>query len=103
MAVGAGAAGRLIHDLEPVVFDDGVAEEPMAGLVEGLARGLAVAAGGGVLAYLLLNALVQVTSFPVIAVSTFAPIYPLLLVFVIAALWDAAEAWTAPARTAPPA
>ena len=54
---------------------------------------LAVAAWGGVFAYLVINALVQVTSFNVIAVSTFAPIYPLLLIFVIAALWDAVEAW----------
>ena len=54
---------------------------------------LAVAALGGGFAYLLLNALVQVTSFPVTAVSTFGPIYPLILVFIIATLWDAAVAW----------
>jgi hypothetical protein len=54
---------------------------------------LAAAAWGGALAYLLVNALVQVTSFNVIAVSTFAPIYPLLLIFVVAAFWDAAAAW----------
>jgi len=51
---------------------------------------LAAAAWGGSLAYLLLNALVQVTSFSVVAVSTFWPVYPLLQVFTIAAFWDAA-------------
>ncbi len=54
---------------------------------------LAAAAWGGAFACLLLNALVQVTSFPVLAVSTFTPVYPLLLVFIIAAFWDAGEAW----------
>jgi len=54
---------------------------------------LAAAAWGGGFAYLLLNAIVQVTSFSVSAVSTFSPIYPLMLIFMIAALWDAAEAW----------
>jgi Ca2+/Na+ antiporter len=54
---------------------------------------LAAAAWGGSLAYLLVNAMVHVTSFPVTAVSTFSPIYPLLLVFILAAFWDAAEAW----------
>lgn len=56
---------------------------------------LAAAAWGGAFSYLVLNALIQVTSFPVTAVSTFSPIYPLLLVFVIAMAWDAAEAWLA--------
>lgn len=54
---------------------------------------LAAAAWGGAFACLLINALVQVTSFPVTAVSTFSPVYPLLLVFVIAAFWDAGVAW----------
>lgn len=53
---------------------------------------LAAAAWGGSLTYLLINALVQVTSFSVVAVSTFWPVYPLLQVFTIAAFWDAA-AW----------
>ena len=54
---------------------------------------LAAAAWGGCLSYLLVNALVQVTSFPLIAVSSFAPAYPLLLVFIGAALWDGTAAW----------
>ena len=54
---------------------------------------LAAAAWGGAFACLLLNALVQVTSFPVLAVSTFSPVYPLVLIFIIAAFWDAGEAW----------
>ena len=54
---------------------------------------LAAAAWGGGFAYLLLNAMVHVTSFPVTAVSTFSPVYPLVLVFIIAAFWDAGEAW----------
>ncbi len=53
---------------------------------------LATAAWGGSLAYLLLNATVQVTSFTVMAVSSFWPVYPLLQVFTIAVFWDAA-AW----------
>ncbi len=51
---------------------------------------LAAAAWGGSLAYLLINALIQVTSFPVQWIATFWPIYPLLQVFTIAAFWDAA-------------
>ena len=54
---------------------------------------LALAAFGGFVAYLLVNALVQVTSFNVIAVSTFGPIYPLFLIFMVAVIWDAASAW----------
>ena len=54
---------------------------------------LAAAAWGGGLACLLINALVHVTSFPVTAVSTFSPVYPLVLVFIVAAFWDAGEAW----------
>ena len=54
---------------------------------------LSAAAWGGAFAYLLLNAMVQVTSFQVTAVSTFSPIYPLLLIFIIAVGWDAAGAW----------
>jgi len=59
---------------------------------------LAAAAWGGSLGYLLLNALVQVTSFSVVAVSTFWPVYPLLQVFTFAAIWDAVVAWV-PERT----
>ena len=62
-------------------------------IILGLLLALAAAAWGGCLAYLLLNAVVQVTSFPLIAVSSFAPAYPLLLVFIAAAFWDAWTAW----------
>jgi hypothetical protein len=54
---------------------------------------LAAAAWGGAFADLLLNATVQVTSFELTAVSTFSPIYPLLLIFIIATAWDACDAW----------
>lgn len=54
---------------------------------------IAAAAWGGSLAYLLINAIVQVTSFNVISVSTFWPIYPLLQIFTVAVIWDAATAW----------
>ncbi|HLP25482.1 MAG TPA: hypothetical protein VK477_07385, partial [Acidobacteriota bacterium] len=57
----------------------------------------AIAAWGGVLAYLLVNALVHVTSFPVIAVSTFSPIYPWIGVFIVATAWDSLAAWRTPA------
>lgn len=53
----------------------------------------ALAAWGGIFSYLLLNALVQVTSFPVIAVSTFAPIYPWVGIFIAAVAVDAAAWW----------
>jgi hypothetical protein len=62
---------------------------------------LAAAAWGGGFAYLLLNAMVQVTSFPVTAVSTFSPVYPLLLIFIVAVVWDAAEAWVGQPRPDP--
>lgn len=54
---------------------------------------LAAAAWGGVAVFILINALVHVLSFSVIAVSTFAPIYPLLIIFHIAVFWDAYSAW----------
>lgn len=54
---------------------------------------LATSAFGGLLAYLLVNAAVHVTSFPVTSIMTFAPIYPLLLIFMIAVPWDAGAAW----------
>ncbi len=60
---------------------------------------LAAAAWGACFAYLLINALIHVTSFPLIAVSSFAPAYPLLLLFIVAALWDAADAWLPRPRT----
>lgn len=57
---------------------------------------VAAAAWGGGFAYLLINAIVQVTSFNVAAVSTFWPIYPLLQIFTVAILWDAVSAWRDP-------
>jgi hypothetical protein len=54
---------------------------------------LSIAAVGGVTAYLLINAIVHVTSFPLTAVSTFSPIYPLVLIFMIAVTRDAWVAW----------
>jgi len=61
---------------------------------------LAVAAFGGFVAYLIINALVQVTSFSVSAVSTFSPLYPLMQIFTIAVIWDAAS-WFGK-KSAPP-
>lgn len=68
---------------------------------------LAAAAWGGVLAYLLINAIVQVTSFMVLRAATFWPVYPLVQIFILAVIWDAVAAWTGPrgaagAATAPP-
>jgi len=54
------------------------------------------AAWVGCFAYLLINAVVQVTSFPVLTISSFAPVYPLLLVFIAAVFWDAIAAWVVP-------
>jgi hypothetical protein len=51
-----------------------------------------VAAGGGCAAYLLIQAMLQVTSFPVMVVSSFAPVYPLLSIFVGIAFADALSA-----------
>ena len=62
---------------------------------------LSAASWGGAFAYLLLNAMVQVTSFQVTAVSTFSPIYPLLLIFIVAVAWDAADAWRSKPRPDP--
>lgn len=57
---------------------------------------LAAAAWGAGVAYLLINALIQVTSFPVLAITAFAPIYPLVLVFIAAVFWDVIAAWILP-------
>ena len=50
---------------------------------------VAAAAFGGFLSYLIVNALVQVTSFTVTSVSTFSPLYPLMQIFTVAVIWDA--------------
>lgn len=54
---------------------------------------LAAAAWGACAASILIHAIIQATSFPVRSVTSFAPIYPLLLVFVFAAFWDAVLLW----------
>ncbi len=60
---------------------------------------VAAAAWGACAASVLMHAMIEATSFPVLTISSFAPIYPLLLVFIIAALWDAAAAWATPSTT----
>ena len=54
---------------------------------------LAAAAWGGSFGYLVLNAIVQVSSFSVVSVSTFWPVYPLLQLFTVAVFCDAGVAW----------
>jgi hypothetical protein len=54
---------------------------------------VAAAAWGGAFIYLLLTAVLQVTSYPILAISSLAPVYPLLLVFIAATAWDAGAAW----------
>jgi hypothetical protein len=54
---------------------------------------LAAAAWGACAASIILHAMIQATSFPVLSVTSFAPIYPLLLVFIFAAYWDAFVRW----------
>lgn len=53
----------------------------------------AIAAWGGAAATLLVNALVQVTSFPTLTLSSFAQGYPLLLVFVALVFAETARVW----------
>jgi hypothetical protein len=55
---------------------------------------VAAAAWGAVAASVLMHALIQASSYPVLTISSFAPIYPLLLVFITAVFWDGANAWT---------
>lgn len=57
---------------------------------------VAAAAWGAGVACLLINALVQVTSFPVLVISSFAPVYPLVLLFIAMVFWDVAAAWIVP-------
>lgn len=54
---------------------------------------LTAAAAGVCAASVLIHAAIQATSFPVKSVTSFAPVYPLLLVFVVAAFWDACLIW----------
>jgi len=55
---------------------------------------LAAAVGISATAALFVQALVQVTSFPVMVISSFAAIYPLVLLFICAVFWDAITAWS---------
>lgn len=60
---------------------------------------VAAAAWGACVASVLMHAMIEATSFPVLTISSFAPIYPLVIVFIFAAWWDGITAWRAP-RTA---
>ncbi len=55
---------------------------------------VAAAAGSAVAGSVFLHAMVEVTAFPVLTVSSFAPIYPLLLAFIAAMLLDATQVGT---------
>lgn len=63
---------------------------------------VATAAWGGALAYLAVNLLVHVTSYPNISPSAMSSAYPLLLLFVIAVGIDAARSWEIPPSTLVP-
>jgi hypothetical protein len=54
---------------------------------------LAAAVGSAVAASILIHAVIETTSFPVRTISSFAPIYPLVLVFGVAVIWDVVAAW----------
>lgn len=54
---------------------------------------LALAALGAVAASIVIHSLIHTTSFPVLSVTSFAPIYPLVLVFIIAVVWELISTW----------
>jgi hypothetical protein len=54
---------------------------------------VSAAAWGACAASVLMHAMIEVSSFPVLTVTSFAPIYPLVLVFIAAVFWDAFCAW----------
>ena len=54
---------------------------------------VACAALGAVAASIVIHSLIQTTSFPVLSVTSFAPIYPLLLVFILAVAWELFSVW----------
>jgi hypothetical protein len=64
---------------------------------------VAAAAWGACAASVLMHAMIEVTSFPVLTITSFAPIYPLLLVFIVAVFWDAVGAVLDRTTPAPPA
>ena len=61
---------------------------------------LAAAALGGALASIAIQAIIHVTSFPVLIVSSFASAYPLVPLFIGFVAWDAIAAWVPSARRA---
>ncbi|MDQ5980503.1 MAG: hypothetical protein QG602_3480, partial [Verrucomicrobiota bacterium] len=54
---------------------------------------VAAAAWGASAASILMHAAIEASSFPVHTISSFAPVYPLVLVFIAAVFWDAGTAW----------
>ena len=54
---------------------------------------LAAAAWGGGLVYITIQAIIQVTSFPVLTISSLASAYPMVPLFIGAVVWDALAAW----------
>jgi len=54
---------------------------------------LAASAWSAVAAAVLILAVTEATAYPVRSIVAFAPLYPLALVFVAAALWDGVAAW----------
>lgn len=61
---------------------------------------LATAAWAAGAAALLINASIHVTSFPVLVISSFAAVYPLLTLFIGVVAWEVATAWRRPLRRA---
>ncbi len=62
---------------------------------------LAAAVWSAVALRVLSLAVVETTAFPVLSVPALAPLYPLLLVFVVAVFWDAVAAWRTRSGGAP--
>src|SRR5262249_22413064 len=54
---------------------------------------LAAAVGTAIIAALVQAARLETAHWPAGSIITFAPLYPLVLVFVVAIFWDAAAAW----------
>ncbi|AOS44948.1 hypothetical protein Verru16b_02017 [Lacunisphaera limnophila] len=64
---------------------------------------VAAAAWGAVAASVLMHAMIEASSFPVHTISSFAPVYPLVLVFISAMAWEAASLWSGRGAPAAPA
>lgn len=54
---------------------------------------LALSAAGACAASVIIHSFIETTSFPVLTVTSFAPIYPLLLLLIVATFWDIIAAW----------